>query len=57
MKYILIGLILICSGCHHTTKYSHSCPKPGHGPCYLCHDPMLAEKKTNNWKNVLTFLK
>lgn len=42
MKYILITLVFILTGCNHCnysdTKAttSHSCPKAGHGPCYLC---------------------
>lgn len=46
MKYILITLILTLTGCNHC-KYndpnaptSHSCPQAGHGPCYLCDDPL-----------------
>ena len=40
MKYLLILILL--SGCTFKPcikKTSHSCPKPGHGPCYLCEDP------------------
>jgi hypothetical protein len=44
MKYIILPLILLISSCNHCimndTELSHSCPKPGHGPCFLCDDPL-----------------
>jgi len=44
MKYIILPLILLISSCKHCvvndTELSHSCPKAGHGPCYLCDDPL-----------------
>ena len=31
-------------GCNHCKldeeEFSHSCPKAGHGPCFLCDDPL-----------------
>lgn len=44
MKYILILTFLLSAGCNHCAfeehALSHSCPKEGHGPCYLCDDPL-----------------
>ena len=49
--FILITLILTLTGCNHCNYHdthaptSHSCPKAGHGPCYLCDDPNNIAKK------------
>lgn len=44
MKYIISSLTLLLSACNHCiindTDQSHSCPKSGHGPCFLCDDPL-----------------
>lgn len=28
-----------CANTHCTETAGHSCPEPGHGPCYLCDTP------------------
>ena len=51
MKYILITLVFALTGCNHCNysdphaPTSHSCPKAGHGPCYLCDSPNNIAKK------------
>ena len=63
MKYFILLLCLTFLSCSHNpdpnkcngtprnlkspSLYSHSCPKPGHGKCYLCDDP-LGEKSNAN---------
>lgn len=42
MKFLIILSLL--GGCANSTSKlykseSHSCPKQGHGPCYLCDAP------------------
>ena len=57
MKYIIIPLILLLSSCNHRTECpvkSHvnyeclACPKPGHGVCYICNDPIFENEKSFN---------
>lgn len=33
-----------CGNCFDDTLLAHSCPEPGHGPCYMCDQPELALK-------------
>ena len=36
---IILMLVLSCTiGCSPCRVADHSCPEPGHGPCYLCDD-------------------
>ena len=45
MKYITL-ILLFLTGCNHCdysdphAPTSHSCPKAGHGPCYLCDEDL-----------------
>ena len=39
MSFTAITMIVLCAfgGCARMNcNESHSCPEPGHGPCYLC---------------------
>lgn len=51
---MLIGAILIIlmllTGCAKCPP-SHSCPEPGHGPCYLCDDPYKIKYGRHNILN------
>jgi hypothetical protein len=44
MKYLLLLTILLYTGCNHCLQdadnIAHSCPQAGHGPCFLCDDPL-----------------
>jgi hypothetical protein len=44
MKYFILLSVLLSAGCNHCLQeepdFSHSCPKAGHGPCFLCDDPL-----------------
>ena len=44
MKYLILLSIFFSAGCNHCKQdepdFSHSCPKAGHGPCFLCDDPL-----------------
>lgn len=54
MKYIIIGILLTTGliSCRHKTptQQSHSCPGPGHGPCFLCDESDAIDKQ---WKEFL----
>lgn len=54
MKVIFIGIfmLLLHTSCSHKspTQLSHSCPGPGHGPCFLCDENAAIDKE---WEEFL----
>jgi hypothetical protein len=66
-KILIVSILLLissCANCNYDKTYSldsHSCPKPGHGRCYLCDDPLESgkfnrraefERTRNNGRNI-----
>ena len=58
MRYIYVAILLYCScGCSHMPPHykcngdavlsSHSCPKGGHGPCFLCDKQYIKQAPEN----------